>query len=153
MEEIPAMAVITFAVTAFIISAVSATGLYLNDVARADSLDRAKDMFAAVSSYGPLLVEGRSGHLSAEALERVSDGTLMVDIKNVGDMRVTVTERGPSAGGGNGTLGWTFGTTNRTDPSKATVTGPVLVGRLSNEPGPDHGTVVFHIAVLEVRTW
>ena len=145
MEEIPAMAVITFAVTAFMISAVSATGLYLNDTARADALDRAKDISSAVASYGPILVEGRSGHLSSEALDRVVEGKLGVDINNGGDMRVTVNERGPGSGGH---PSWSFGSTNRTDVPRATVTMSVLVGH-----GQGAGSTVFRLAVLEVGTW
>jgi len=147
MEEIPAMAVITFAVTAFMISAVSATSLYLNDSARADALDRAKDICSAVASYGPILVEGRSGHMSSEALGRVVDGKLHVDIKNEGDTRVTITQRGTGSGP-DGPSSWAFGTTNRTDVPRATVTMSVLVGHYQGT-----GTTVFRLAVLEVGTW
>ena len=147
MEEIPAMAVITFAVTAFMISAVSATGLYLNDTARADALDRAKDISTAVASYGPILIEGRSCHLSSEALGRVVDGKLHVDIKNEGDTRIKIMQRGTGSGT-DGPLSWAFGTTNRTDVPRATVTMSVLVGH-AQATGP----IVFRLAVMEVGTW
>ncbi len=152
MEEIPAVAVITFAVTAFMISAVSATGLYFTDVARADALDRAKDLASAVSSYGPLLVEGRSGHLSAEALDHVTSGQLKPVIKNSGDMRITIAEKSVSAD--NGTkkpLSCTFGTTNRTDTPKATYAKIVLVGHPSS--GGGQVKMIYRLSTMEVRTW
>jgi hypothetical protein len=152
MEEIPAVAVITFAVTAFMISAVSATGMYFTDVARADALDRAKDLASAVSSYGPLIVEGRSGHLSAQALDSVRSGQLRPEFKNSGDMRITITEK--SFSGDNTTLdppSWTFGTTNRTDATKATYAKTVLVGHPSS--GPGQVKMLYRLATLEVRTW
>lgn len=152
MEEIPAVAVITFAVTAFMISAVSATGLYFSDVARADALDRAKDLSSAVSSYGPLLAEGRSGHLSAQALDQVSNGTLRPVIKNSENTRVTITEKPLSGDDRNkGPLSWTFGTTNRTDSPKATFVRMVLVGHPSS--GIGEVKMVYRLADLEVRTW
>jgi hypothetical protein len=152
MEEIPAVAVITFAVTVFMITAVSATGLYFTDVARSDALDRAKDLASAVSSYGPLLVEGRSGHLSAQALDSVRLGHLKPDIKNSGEMRITITER--TLGGDNQTNGppsWTFGSTNRTDAPRATFTKTVLVGHPSG--GAGQVKMLYRLSTLEVRTW
>ena len=153
MEEIPAVAVITFAVTAFMISAVSATGLYLNDQARAEALDRAKDITSAVSSYGLILVNNRAGHLSSNALTRVVSGDIKFALKNSGDMRVTISEKRPSDGTeGNGTAPtfWTFGTTNRSDAPDATITRSVLVGHPSLDVP---GIMVYYIAILEVRTW
>jgi hypothetical protein len=153
MEEIPAVAVITFAVTAFMISAVSATGLYMNDVARSDALDRAKDICTAVASYGPLLVDGRPDHLSNDALGRAADGKLRVDLKNTGAMRVNVNER--LSHSGNGTAvpsSWTFGNTDRTDMPVAAVTRPVLVGYEALN-GMGERTTTFQFAVLVVWTW
>jgi hypothetical protein len=152
MEEIPAVAVITFAVTAFMISAVSATGMYFTDVAQADALDRAKDLASAVSSYGPLIVDGRSGHLSAQALDSVRTGQLRPEFKNSGDMRITISER--SFQGDNTTNeppSWTFGTTNRTDDTTAIYTKTVLVGHPSVAPG--QVKMIYRLATLEVRTW
>jgi hypothetical protein len=152
MEEIPAVAVITFAVTAFMISAVLATGLYFTDVARADALDRAKDLASAVSSYGPLLVEGRSGHLSAQSLDQMRNGQLQLGIKNSGDMRITIAEKYLSED--NGTkqpLSWTFGTTNRTDTPKATYAKIVLVGHPSS--GSGQVKMIYRLSTMVVRTW
>ena len=151
MEEIPAVAVITFAVTAFMISAVSATGIYFNDVAQADALDRAKDLASAVSSYGPLLVEGRTGHLSAEALNHTSNGQLLMVFKNSGDMRVTIAEKTLSGDSTKTPPSWTFGTTNRTDAPKATYVKALLVGHTSS--GAGQVKVLYRLATMEVRTW
>jgi len=153
MEEIPAVAVITFAVTVFMISAVSATGLYLNDQARAEAMERAKDITTAVSSYGPILVNNHAGHLSSIALSRVVSGELKLILKNSGDMRVIISERGPSDGtesNEKASGSWTFGTSNRTDAPDATITRSVLVGHPSSDV---IGTTVYYIATLEVRTW
>jgi len=145
MEEIPAVAVITFAVTLFMISTVSATAMYLADLDRTEAMDRAKDVSAAVVSYGPLLVEERSGHLSAKALDDMATGKLQLKLANIGETRMTVREK-------TSTVSWEFGTTNRSDAADATVTRSVLVGHVSQDAGGG-SSIVYRIAVLEVRTW
>jgi len=144
--EIPALAIITFAVTAFMISAVSATGIYIEDRAKTDALEEAKDISSAIGAYSPLLIEDRADHLSASALDHLVEGRLSLELRNTGDMRVTVYDR--QGGPGNRTSAWTFGNTDRTDPPTATVSRTVLIG-YDALSGPH----VLHLGSMEVRTW
>ena len=128
------------------ISAVSATGVYLDDRAKTDALDEARDISTAIGSYPSLLVEDKVDHLSASSLDKVVDGALSVNLRNTGDMRVTVQDL--QAGNVNQTSAWTFGNTDRTDPPSATVSRTVLIGY--DAPS---GPPVLHIGSMEVRTW
>jgi hypothetical protein len=148
--EIPALAIITFAVTAFMISAISATGSYLDEKERSEDLDLAKDISQAIGASPDVLVDGRMDHLSAKALDQLATGGMTLDLRNTGDMRVTVIDLQASGGGGlNGTgPEWTFGNTDRTDAPTVTYSRTVLIG---HEVAGDQ--VMFHIGRMEVRTW
>lgn len=141
MTEIPALAMITIAITAFMISAISASGIYIADRDRAEALDKGKDISAAIRSYGPLLVSDRTGHLSASALDDLVAGNISLDLRNTGDMSVTVRESGSERT-------WTFRNTERTDAPRATVSDTVLIGHDLPDRPPS-----FLIGYLEVRTW
>ena len=143
MTEVPALAIITFAVTAFMISAVAASTIYLEDKARAEALDDARDISDAVASYPPILADGRANRFSADGLDALVAGDLALELKNTGDMRVTIS----GSQGGNGST-WTFGTSDRVDDPRATVTTTVLIGHQTST-----GVWVFNVGSMEVRTW
>lgn len=148
MTEIPALAMIVFAITAFMISAVSASSMYLEDRERSDALDKAKDISIAIRADPTLIIDGRNGHFSAEALDDLVEGNLSLDLRNTGDMTVVVTELDQGQYNGTGVKHWRYSNTDRHDVPRATVSNTVLVGHWS-EDGPP----IYYIAYMEVRTW
>jgi hypothetical protein len=143
MTEVPALAIITFAVTAFMISAVAASTIYLEDRARAEALGDARGISDAVASYPPILADGRANRFSVDGLDALVAGDLVLELKNTGDMRVTIAE----SQGGNGSK-WAFGTSDRVDDPRATVTTTVLIGHKTST-----GDWVFNVGSMEVRAW
>lgn len=150
LTEIPALAVMTIAVTTFMITAVSAYGLYLDDRARADALEEARDISTAIRTWAPILVDGRANHLSVSALDRLASGEMTLDLRNTGDMTVTVLEYGDAGADGEpGATGtWTFGNTDRKDAAEAAVTKSVLIGHFVDGRSP-----VYRLGSVEVRVW
>ena len=75
---------------------------------------------------------------------------MTLDLRNTGDMSVTVLEYGDAgAGGETWTTGtWKFGNTDRKDAAEATVTKSVLIGHYVDGRSP-----IYHLGTLEVRVW
>lgn len=148
MTEIPALAVVTFAITAFMVSAIQASTLYIEDVERTDSLDRAEALSDAIVSHPKLVVDGRSHHLSATALDLLASDDLTLDLSNTGDMTVVVIEMDIGHANGEAARSWRYTNTERHDLPKAAVGSTVLVGDWDGTGPP-----VYRLAHMEVRTW